>query len=165
MSSISDIADAFRVVNPDANFRSDFGLASTTKARAKIARYTLSKITNFLSKERTRAGAEQVINPDAKQVTLEHVLPQSPTAKWIASFSKGVDAKDYIYRIGNLTLLTAKVNHDIANQSFAEKQRLALNDSSLAVNEQFRPLKKWSDKEIDKRQVELAKVALQVWKL
>lgn len=159
-STPSEVADAFRGVNPDANFRSAFGLASMVKASAKLARYTLLKITNFMSGEK-----EKVANPDSKEVTLEHVLPQSPTPKWLPFMSTGVDAKDYIYRIGNLTLLTAKVNHDAANDSFADKQRLALNDSTLAINQAFRGLKKWGDKEIEGRQAELAKVALQVWKL
>jgi len=164
-SNPKDVADAFRAINPDANFRSDFTLAVMPKARTKLARYTLAKIANFMSKQASRSGGEQVVNPDAKQVTLEHVLPQDPGSAWHASFSKGVDIEDYVYRLGNLTLLTAKVNHDAANASFAEKQRLALNNSTLAINRHFRNLKQWGDKEIEHRQVELAKQALEVWKL
>lgn len=98
-------------------------------------------------------------------MTLEHVLPQNPGQAWSASFSKDADLADYIYRIGNLTLLNVKVNHDAANKSFSEKQRIALNDSSLAINQNFRTLKKWGDQEIEHRQRELAKIAIEVWKL
>src|SRR5256885_1920873 len=35
------VAEAFRAINADASFRSDFKLAVIPKARAKIARYTL----------------------------------------------------------------------------------------------------------------------------
>ena len=164
-STPGDVADAFRAINPDANFRSDFSLVVLPKARAKLARYTLYKLTNFLSKQSSRSGGEQIANPDAKQVTLEHVLPQNPDSSWLTAFSKGVNPFEYIYRIGNLTLLTAKVNHDAANAAFSEKQRLALNDSKLAINLYFRNLKQWGDKEIEHRQTELAKVALEVWKL
>lgn len=164
-STPDDVADAFRAVNPAANFRSDFELASFAKARAKLARYTLSRITNFMARVRTKTGAEQIANPDAKQVSLEHVLPQSPKSEWLSPFSKGIDPKDYIYTIGNLTLLNAKANQDEINESFAEKQRLALNDSTLDINQTFRVLKQWGEKEIEGRQAELAKTALQVWKL
>lgn len=164
-STPDDVAEAFRAVNPDANFRSDFELALFTKTRAKLARYTLQRLTNFMARVRTRTGAEQIANPDAKQVSLEHVLPQNPNSRWLLAFSKGIDPKDFIYRIGNLTLLTAKVNQDEINKSFDEKQRLALNDSTLAINQKFRVLRQWGEKEIEGRQAELAKTALQVWKL
>jgi len=160
-----DVAEAFRAINPDATFRSDFALATMSKARAKLARYTLSKLTNFMSRQSSRAGGEQITNPDAKQVTLEHILPQSPGTAWRSAFSKGVDHADFVNRIGNLTLLKAKVNQDAANVSFSEKLRLALNDSTFAINRHFRSLTSWGEKEIERRQSEMAKVALEVWKL
>lgn len=164
-SSPKEVADAFRAINPDANFRADFELALMSKARARLARYTLAQLTNFMSKQSSRAGSEQIANPDAKQVTLEHILPQSPTATWRAAFSKDVNADDYIYRIGNLTLLNTKVNRDATNASFSEKQRIALTCSNLAINLQFRTLSKWGDQEIEQRSTQLAKIALEVWKL
>lgn len=160
-----EVADAFRAINPDANFRADFELAVMPKARARLARYTLAQLTNFMSKQSSRAGGEQITNPDAKQVTLEHVLPQSPSLAWRAAFSKDVNPEDYVYRIGNLTLLNTKVNRDAANASFAEKKKTALNDSNLAINQQFKSLEQWDDKEIEQRQTQLAKVALEVWRL
>jgi hypothetical protein len=57
------------------------------------------------------------------------------------------------------------VNRDSANVSFTEKQKLALYDSNLAINRQFRGLNQWGDKEIEQRQTQLAKAALEVWKL
>ena len=164
-SNPKDVADAFRAINPDANFRSDFSLAIMPKARAKLARHTLAKITNFMSKQASRSGAEQVVNPDTRQITLEHILPQNPGHPWRTGFSKGVDPADYVYRIGNLTLLTAKVNHDAADTSFSQKQHLALKDSTLSINRHFRNLDQWGEKDIEHRQAEMAKVALEAWKL
>jgi uncharacterized protein with ParB-like and HNH nuclease domain len=164
-STPKDVADAFRAINPDANFRADFELAVLSKTRVKIARYTLSQLTNSMSKQSSRVGCEQIANPNAKQVTLEHVLPQNPKPTWKAAFSKDVDPDEYIYRIGNLTLLTAKVNRDASNASFTDKQKNALNDSNLAINQQFKDIKKWGVQEIEQRQTQLAKVALDVWRL
>lgn len=159
------IAEAFRAINPDTSFRSDFKLAVMPKSRAKIARYTLAKLTNFIAKQSGKGGGEQIANPDGKQVTLEHVLPQSPTAAWTKDFPKGVDPADYVHRVGNLTLLKAKVNRDAADESFQNKQSIALNDSALAINHHFKGLTRWLNSEIEQRQDQLAKTAEEVWKL
>jgi hypothetical protein len=164
-SSPKEGADEFRAINPDATFRSDFALAIMSRSRAKLARYTLSKLTNFMSKQSTKSGGEQITNPDAKQVTLEHVVPQNPSDAWRTDSSKDADPAEYIYRLGNLTLLTAKVNHDAADRSFTDKQHIAFSDSSLAINRHFLTVKHWGNKEIDQRQEELAKIAMEVWKL
>ena len=164
-ANAKEVADAFRSINPDENFREDFARASMPRARKRLARYILSKLTNFMSTQSSKIGRETIVNPDAKHVTLEHVLPQTPGAIWRASFPKDVEPEDYIYRIGNLTLLTAKINEDAANASYSDKQRLALNGSQLAINQYFRSLKQWGNKEIERRQEELAKTALEVWKL
>ena len=163
--SPKEVADEFRAINPDATFRADFELAVMPKTRPRLARYTLSRLTNFMSKQSSKTGGEQIANPDAKQVTLEHVLPQSPSQSWRGDFSGKVDSTEYIYRIGNLTLLTTKVNHDAGNKSFMDKQKLALNDSSLAINHFFRNLTKWGEQNIEQRQKELAKIATELWKL
>ena len=160
-----DVADTFRVISPDPTFNSDFSLLIIPKSRARIARHILSKIANHLSEQESSTGPEQIVNPDSKKVTLEHVLPQNPSGAWKTDFSRGADPKDYIYRLGNLTLLTQKINREAADKSFTEKQKLALNISSLAINRFFKAESKWGDKEIEKRQGELAKIALEIWKL
>ncbi|MFQ5853804.1 MAG: HNH endonuclease family protein, partial [Candidatus Binatia bacterium] len=74
-------------------------------------------------------------------------------------------AEEYVDRIGNLTLLTAKVNEKIANQSFQKKKESAFKTSKLALNTDLKRAKKWGDKEIEKRQKEMAKLAVQIWEL
>jgi hypothetical protein len=160
-----DVGDEFRAVSPDATFKSDFSLAVMPRTKAKLARYILAKIANHSSKQASKVGGEQIVNPDEKQVTLEHVLPQSLGPAWRKDFSKGIKAEDYVYRLGNLTLLTAKINRDAADSSFAEKRQLALSDSALVINHYFRQLSRWGDSEIDQRQQELAKTALEVWRI
>lgn len=161
--SPKDVADALRGVNSDPTFRSDFILASLEGKR--IARYTIAKITNHLSRQASRSGGEHIANPDAREVNLEHVLPESNPTAWRSSFSNGANPADYVYRIGNLTLLRLKVNRDAADKSFKDKKSLALDESTFKVNEIFRSLSKWGDREIEQRQEGLAKAALEVWKL
>jgi uncharacterized protein with ParB-like and HNH nuclease domain len=157
--SPSDIGDTLRGVNPDSKFRSDFDSALIPKSKARLARYVLGKINDHLG------GPELIANTDPKMVNLEHVLPQKPNAAWKVFFSSGVSPQDYIYRIGNLTLLTSKINEVVADKSLEKKQEIAFKPSKLNLNGALKRVRKWGDKEIEKRQTEMAKIALQVWKL
>lgn len=165
LSGPKDVADALRAISPDRNFKSDFELAAIPKSRAKIARYILTKINNHLAKASSKSGAELIVNPNAREVNLEHVLPQKFDTAWRSSFSGGINPSDFVDRLGNLTLLTTKVNTDAANKSFIEKKRIAFKDSTLLINSAFRKISKWGDEEIEKRQSDLAKEALKVWTL
>lgn len=164
-TSPAHVADALRAVNPDPTFRADFELAKLPKGRARVARYTLGRLNDHLARRSSRAGAEQVVNPDSRQVNLEHVLPRNIRDPWPSAFSRDADPADYVFRIGNLTLLTAKVNREAADKSFADKKRIALDTSQLPINESFRSLTNWGEREVEQRQDSLAKTALEVWKL
>jgi hypothetical protein len=128
-------------------------------SKGKLARYILGKINDYMG------GPELVANIDPKVVNLEHILPQSPDPSWKAAFASSVSWVEYVERIGNLTLLTTKINENIANQSFQKKREQAFKSSKLALNEFLKRAKKWDEKEIERRQRNMAKVALQVWKL
>lgn len=163
-TSPKDVADALRGVNSDPTFRSDFALASL-EGRKRIARYALAKISNHLAKQSSQSGGEQIANPDSREVNLEHVLPQDLPTGWRAAFSSGVNPADYVNRIGNLTLLKAKLNRDAADKSFEDKKKIALDVSPLKINDYFRGVSTWGDQQIEQRQAGLAKTALEVWKL
>lgn len=153
------VADALRSVNPDHKFCTDFELAAIPKSRAKLARYMLGKMNDYMG------GQELIANTDPKVVNVEHILPQNPDATWRAAFTSGIGIEEYIDRIGNLTLLTTKVNEKGANQSFQKKRELAFKPSKLALNDALKRAKRWDEKEIEKRQKEMAKLAVRVWKL
>lgn len=166
LTSPNDVANALRAINPDPTFRADFELATLPKSRARVSRYLLAKLNDHLAKQSSKSGGESIANPDAKTVNLEHVLPQSVPPLWKSNFSSGAEPSEYIHRIGNLTLLNAKVNADAANKTFQDKIKLALKQSNLPINAYFRQsLTKWGEKEIEQRQKEMARLALDVWKL
>jgi len=156
-TSPSDVADALRSSNPDTKFRADFELASVTKP--KLARYILAKLNNQME------GKEKIANPDAKAVNLEHILPEHPSSEWESAFSTGVNPSEYICRLGNLTLLTAKPNREAGNLPFKDKVQIVYSQSTLPLNTLLSRVTKWNEVEIDNRQKALAKMALQVWKL
>jgi hypothetical protein len=160
----NDVARELLTVSSDSAFKSDFELAEFPKAKAKLARYTLKKIEDYLVEKKSPETAERVVDADPKKVNLEHILPQSITPAWKSGFSANIDPADYVYRIGNLTLLTLKLNEKIGNTNFAAKMA-HFAKSELTINDALKKTKKWGDKEIEARQGELAKAALGAWKL
>lgn len=165
LKSAKDVAEAFHAINPNLTFQADFELVTMGRNRGKVARYTLAALSNYLARRSNKSGAEQVVNPNSKQVTLEHILPQALPTSWTNAFREGTDPSDYVYRLGNLTLLTAKVNRDAADGSFMEKRRQALDKSALAINTNISRHSRWTDAEIHERQRDMAKLALEVWAL
>ncbi|MHB8857400.1 MAG: DUF262 domain-containing protein [Bellilinea sp.] len=163
-TSPETIADAFRAISTDPSFKSDFTFASISKSRARIARYILAKISNYLAQQSRKGGEELVVNRDARHVNLEHVLPQDIRAPWRSYFPKDIDPAIYVYRLGNLTLLASKINRVLGDMAFPDK-KLALIDSKLPINQYFSSIDEWGPSQIDERQNELAKIALEVWKL
>jgi hypothetical protein len=57
------------------------------------------------------------------EASLEHIIPQNPDAKsrWVKDFPKAF-RKDFTYRLGNMTLVTHKMNSSAKNYEFATKK-------------------------------------------
>lgn len=60
---------------------------------------------------------------DYHKATLEHIIPQTPDAQtnWVQDFSDTF-RKDYTYKLGNMTLLTQKLNSAAKNYDFSKKK-------------------------------------------
>ncbi|MGF1236313.1 GmrSD restriction endonuclease domain-containing protein [Streptomyces sp. 2-6] len=104
----------------------------------------------------------------AAQLTIEHVMPQSPGSEWIRMLSEdvadGESAEDLHSRLqhtlGNLTLTA--VNSELSNHPFERKQDL-LQGSHLEMNRRIAATERWGAKEIRARADELADRAIAVW--
>lgn len=120
--------------------------------------YTLSNI------ERVKGYTEEN-SVDFTKVNIEHILPQDPT-EW--GYSKK-EIKDYVNKLGNLTLIAKTINGPMGNKPLKEKAEL-FKKSKLNINQElvtkFKQLQyKWSEKAINDRQKELAEFAYDVvWK-
>ena len=160
LTSSDRLADQLRGYNNDTKFSSDFQSARMRKSQAKLARYVLAKLNRQMSR-----AQEQIVNPDAKNVNLEHILPQSLEPAWRSQFPTGIDPAEYVDRIGNLTLLLRKRNAEAGDEDFLQKQRIAFRESTLPINDFVKKATKWTNEEIDRRQRQLASIALEAWKL
>lgn len=125
-----------------------------------LIKYFLGKINTFY--EDTQ---EHLINFNA--VNIEHVLPQNPSKKWNLTKNQ---IKEYVNKVGNLTLLSEVLNSKAQNDVISEKLK-QFENSKLGITQnlvQFIKESKgiWCEKQINIRQAELAELAYdKIWKI
>lgn len=144
------------VVPNDSVFKNAFSSMRVTKNSQ--ARYYLCAIEKHLEGKK---DPELILNEDAKQVNLEHVLPQRPANGSWKSFSAD-EAAAFAYRLGNMTLLRRSDNQKLGNGEWPEK-RAVLQQSQLSLNKQIATIEAWDKETIEDRQKALSDLALQVW--
>jgi hypothetical protein len=147
-----------RLYPSDEKFQSDFGELSirTSGQSAKLARYVLCRI------ESQASGVNRDWLADA--CTIEHVLPENPSHDWDASIPADRQ-QQFIYRIGNLTLLERKLNRDAANLTFEQKRPLYAKSEYRMTRalEEHAPIE-WNTAAIEARQQKLAQRAVAIWR-
>ena len=103
------------------------------------------------------------------ETSVEHILPKSKehhtkNSYWDLNFT--VEELDrFPHRLGNLTLLSRRDNKPSANfnESFSEKKTIYIK-SSYEITKDICASKKWTPREIEKRQKEIAQIAVQkIW--
>ena len=147
-------------VPDDETFALNFSKYSAPRS-SKAVRYILCKINEELSS----GGGEHVANPAT--VHIEHIFPQDPSPEALAhSEINEEESEDYSSRIGNLTLLAAKINMSIKNRAFPQKlsAEKGLMQSRLAINDDVKKATNWRKGEIDERSKRFAQIALRIWK-
>lgn len=138
------------------SFKNDFiNKTINTQKYNGLVKYILAKL------EIQYGGNEPELN--AKQLSIEHILPENPTEEWAKNF-QGVDIENYIYRIGNFTLLELNKNREADRQAFEEKKAI-YQTSNYRLSNQTIIAENWIPKSLIDRQKELANRALTVWKV
>ncbi len=105
---------------------------------------------------------------DRAKLTIEHVLPQSPTEEWWAMLADEVDGNDspqdlhqaVVHTLGNLSLTA--YNGKLGNDGFSTKQQI-LRDSGLAMNREIAKAARWGGQEIRARGKSLAERIVKIW--
>jgi alkylated DNA nucleotide flippase Atl1 len=113
-------------------------------------------------------GHRERIDFERSNLTIEHILPQSPNTKWLAVLSAetkdGENPSDLHQRLvntlGNLTLTA--FNSELANDFFDRKRQL-LGESNLETNRRIAELERWGAAEIAARAKDLAERAVALW--
>ncbi|WP_211173260.1 DUF262 domain-containing protein, partial [Brasilonema bromeliae] len=143
----------------DIHFKRAFAEKIIAASNAKLARYILSEINQHYMDSK-----ELIANPNATELNLEHILPQTPSEKWLVEFPK-TDYNQYIYRLGNMTLLDSSINRKVGNTSFQDKCATAFSTSQLEITKEIINYRVWSPKQVEERQSKMAEAACQIWRL
>lgn len=152
-----DLAATMRSIAPlDKEFATSF--ANITVSRSNLARYYLRTIE--IQWMGSSIQPSIVPNSNEQMVNLEHILPLNPSAAW--GHIDPETAKAYHNRLGNLTLLQKKVNTEVGNSSFNEKAK-NYRKSKFNITSSIATYSKWGVEEIDKRQSEMAQLAIKAW--
>lgn len=95
------------------------------------------------------------IDFDYDRATLEHIIPQSPNpaSNWLEDFTPSF-RKEYTYKLGNMTLLTQKVNSAAKNYDFDRKKTIYSN-TKLFLSNALSKIDKISEEDIKKRHQEI----------
>ncbi len=141
----------------DADFKNDFStlqLYSYGRSK-KLARYILFELENNLMQ-----GGDRDYELDP--ATIEHILPENAGADWDQVFPQ-ILQPNYIYRLGNYTLLEDHLNRDCEILPFDHKKSLYSRSQyemtkSIIYND-------WNPTIMDNRQNELARKATSIWRI
>lgn len=142
----------------DEKFIRDFSHKEmdTSGRRKKVAKYLLCEL------ERDASSKHHDWESDTG--TIEHILPENPSAQWDESFDPDRQ-KDFIYRLGNLMLLEPTINRQCQNGSFEDKRTEYGRSSyatanALGLSDQAN----WTPATLALRQEHMAQRAAHVWR-
>lgn len=131
-----------------------------------LKRQRLRMILEALDKAMHDPKTERLHLPD--QLEIEHIMPQKWEKNW--PLPKGKDKGEaMIYRnklidtIGNLTLLTQKLNDSISNGPWTTKCKEFGKYTILNLTRALLDKDPWDENEIKTRSSKLAGVAIKVW--
>lgn len=180
---IKAVKKILRDASPDSDFVSEFERHSARTAQAQF--YILDKIENYLLN-----GTPFRTVPHSDKFNVEHIMPRKFDEKRVEIYDEWSWAradkdlhKQYLNRLGNLSLLEGDINKDVSNFDYECKRnraypkgyelkksgvvRKSYIDSLLPsikelLSEEF---KGWSFERIAYRQKLMAQHALKIWSL
>lgn len=155
----NELADSLKIVPTDPIFESSFNLYRVSNPR--LARYLLMKLDGVDDPD-----PDRIINPDEKQITLEHILPQNDREHW--RHMSPDEADSLCRRVGNLALMRQKFNNAVQGNDYAYKAPFLAKTESVRLTSEIPklwPPPVWERQQIEERQSRLAKLALKAWPL
>lgn len=139
-----------------------FHLRDLHKRNPKICKLLLLRLSD------ERGGAVTPSDPDL--YTIEHVLPQRPsaTSEWRRWFPGAEERNICTESLGNLVLISQKQNDKARNASFNEKKKIYGSADAvplLPVTRDVLTVDEWRRFEVEAREEQFLNVLEQIWRL
>jgi hypothetical protein len=142
----------------DERFEQDFARLAPDRSGQgkKLVRYILARLESDAS--------GRPCDPDTDSGTVEHVLPENPSAEWEAGFPRDAWERS-VDRLGNLTWLEPALNRRIGNADFLAKCE-AYRSSAYSLSRELGDLggEAWTPARLDARQAQMARRAVHLWR-
>jgi len=129
--------------------------------------------TYLLERLENHKNNEPVVIEGNSDITIEHIFPQNPDAKWkieLGAEEYNFIKENYLNTISNLTL--SGNNGKLGNKPFIEKKEMNLdgkeqgyNFSRLWLNRNLKEKSKWDKTEIEKRAEIITDRFLKIWEI
>lgn len=131
-------------------------------------RYPRARLRTFLeaieNAYRAETGQPQI---ERTGYPIEHILPQGWKESWpVESPEAAAERQERVHRLGNLTLLTTSLNSKVSNGAWTAKRNALLEHNTIKLTGRLVDRTEdegWSDRQIDKRTLDLIDVLLRVW--
>jgi hypothetical protein len=109
---------------------------------------------------------EKVVLPT--DLTVEHVLPQEWQPHWpltdgVDPFQARIERDAAKHRLGNLTLVTGKLNPKMSNAAWLEKRTALRQHSVMRISTDIKDADVWDEAAIAARGERLSKLAMSLW--
>ena len=134
--------------------------------KPKNRTYLLERLENHQNKE-------PVIIEGNSDITIEHIFPQNPDAKWkieLGTDEYNLIKENYLNTIGNLTL--SGNNGKLGNKPFLEKREMNVDGkeqgyvfSRLWLNRDLKEKTKWDKEEIENRANQISQRFIKIWEI
>jgi uncharacterized protein with ParB-like and HNH nuclease domain len=157
----SDLLEGVRQALRDKNFPGDKEFSEAFAAgRLYGGGERLGKARLIL--ERLELSFEHKESIDLNSLTIEHVMPQTPTDWWKRELGDDweVTHDTWLDTVGNLTL--TGYNPELSNSDFPTK-RAILAKSHVELNKYFAAVETWDEQAISRRGDDLAAKAVEIW--
>jgi hypothetical protein len=154
----------------DSPLQLDVFERAETFARLQAEIYTVTRVRLYVLLRLDSALSSGGASYDHPIITVEHVLPQSPTADstWQAWFSDD-ERRYWVHRLANLTLLTRRKNSQAANYEFdIKKQKYFMTKNGVSpfvLTTQVLAEQKWTPQLLQERQTTLVSTLSSLWRL
>lgn len=131
-----------------------------------LTRGRLRLVLEGIESQRRSKMAEQ---PDVpKNLTIEHLMPVSWSENWplpgdIDKELAKQNRNGLIHTIGNLTLVTQKLNSSLSNAAWGNKRHALLAHSVMNMNSELMNESFWDENSIRCRSTEMAKLISEHW--
>lgn len=159
IKTAKELGDNLKVIPTDEEFKNR--LLTISLSKEKLARYYLRAIESQYKGDGT---PECIVDSDPNVVDLEHILPKKPKeGEWSNFTIEQVD--EYKNRLGNLTIMSKKLNNDQKSEPF-EKKKMNYKISEIKITSEIeKNYTEWNIESINKRQEFLSEIAIKTWNL